>query len=113
MQLAAGKRDRRIRIERFMVSNNALNEEVKAWAKLADVWAAKTDVSDGERMRSAELSAEISTRFEVLWSAQLADLNPKDRIEYPIASGVYFDIFSVKEVGRRQGFEITATARAD
>lgn len=96
-----------------MESRDAMNTPVQTWAKLADVWASKTDVSDGERMRVAELSAEISTRFGILWSEQLADLNPKDRIEYPIASGTFFDIYSVKEVGRREGIEITATARAD
>ena len=113
MQKGAGQRDRRIRIERYLVTQNALNEDVHTWAELATVWASRMDVSDGEKLRASEIGAEISTRFSILWSTDVADVNPKDRVEYPVGSGTYFDIFSVKEIGRREGIEITATARAD
>lgn len=113
MTSPAGKRDRKIKIERFTTAADGSGELIKTWAELATVWAAKTDVSDGERFRAAEVAATISTRFRVLYSADLADVNPKDRIEYPVGSGVYFDIFSVKEIGRREAIEITAMARTD
>ena len=111
--LPAGKRDRRIKIERFTVVQNSLGEEIRTWAELATVWAAKKDISDRERIQAQEVSAEITTRFTILYSTDVDDTNPKDRIEFPIASGTYFDIYGVKELGRREGLEITATARAD
>ncbi len=106
----SGKRDRRVVIERYTTTYNTFNEPVEAWTTLATVWVSKEDVSDGERMRAAEVSSEITTRFTVLRSTTIADLNPKDRVLY---DGKYFDIFSVKEIGRRKSFEITAAARSD
>ena len=111
--LPAGKRDRRIKIERYTVAQNGLGEEIETWAELATVWASKKDVSDRERMQAQEVSAEITTRFVILYSTDVNDVNPKDRIEHPVSSGTYYDIYGVKEIGRREGFEITATARAD
>ncbi len=112
-RMGAGKRDRKIAIQRYTESANAHNEKTKLWSTLAEVWAEKKDVSDREKLQAGEVQSEISTRFVVLNSGMIADVNPKDRIEYPIGSGTYFDIFGVKEIGRRNGFEITASARSD
>lgn len=106
-----GKLDRRITLLRASrAQDQGTGEEIETWSTLAEVWAAKKDVSDGERMRAAEVSAEISTRFIIRWSSAWSDLNAKDRIQY---DGRFYDIFSVKEIDRRQGLEITGTARAD
>lgn len=108
--MEAGKLDRRIQILRASKTTNSLNEEIETWPVLTTVWAAKRDVSDGERMRAQEVEAEITTRFTLRWSSAVADVNPKDRVLY---AGKTYDIFSVKEIGRRDGIEITATARSD
>jgi SPP1 family predicted phage head-tail adaptor len=110
MPLYAGARDRRITIQRATSAPNALNEPVLTWTDLATVWAEKFDVSDGERLQASEVDAEITTRFRILWSSQVADVNPKDRVSY---AGRLYDIWGVKEIGTREGIEITATARAD
>lgn len=105
------KLDRKISLLRASrVQDSGTGEEIETWSILANVWAGKKDVSDGERMRASEVSAEISTRFVIRWDSAWADINAKDRIQYETR---VFDIFSVKEIGRRQGLEITGTARAD
>jgi SPP1 family predicted phage head-tail adaptor len=102
--------DRRITLERYGVAYNSDNEPTEAWAALATVWASATPVSDGERVRAAEVGATISMRFQIRYSAAVADLSPKDRIVY---DGRTFDITNIKEIGRREGLEISAAAAAD
>lgn len=109
--MKAGALDRRITIQReVQTGTDAYNVPIMEWVDLATVAAAVTPVSDGERWRAAEVSAEVTTRFLIRYSPQVADVNPKDRIRY---EGRLYDIYGVKEVGRREGLEITATARAD
>lgn len=109
-RLPAGKRDQRIDLQRATLVADDFNEDMQTWITFATVWAEKRDVSDGERVKAAEVAAEISTRFTILWSQQVADLSPKDRVLF---GDRVFDIYSVKELDRRKGLEITATARAD
>lgn len=108
--MKAGPRDRLITIERATSTPGPMNAPVLTWAPLAKVWASKRDVSDAERVAAAEVSAEITARFQILYSSRVASVNPKDRI---ICQGQVFDISAVKEIGRRDGLEITAAARSD
>lgn len=107
---AAGSLDRRISIERATATTNALNETILTWECLTEVWAAVEEVPDGERWRAAEVAADVTTRFTIRWSGVVADVNPKDRIVY---KDRIHDVKRVKELGRREGIEITASARAD
>lgn len=108
--MLAGKLDRRIRLERATVTQNDLGEEIPTWGLLATVWASKRDVSDGERIAAAEVSAEITTRFQIRWDSSWSDLNPRDRL---VVDARIYGISGVKEIGRREGLEITAAARAE
>lgn len=108
--LRSGELDRRITIERFTETRDEFNNVVKIWADLATVWASKLDVSDSERVASQEVGAEISTRFRVRYSSVVSDLNPKDRLRF---GGRVYEISAVKEIERREGFEISASARAE
>jgi SPP1 family predicted phage head-tail adaptor len=108
--MRAGPLDRRITLQRATRAQDATGQEVETWATLAEVWGSKRDVSDSERVAAAEVSAEITTRFQIRWDSSWSDLNPKDRVVY---NGRTYDISSVKEIGRREGLEITAAARSD
>ncbi len=110
MALRAGDLDRRITIERSTETRDGLNNPVKTWLPIATVWASKSDVSDSERVASQEVGAEIGTRFRIRRSRQVADINPKDRV---IFEGRRYDISAVKEIGRREGLEISAVARSE
>ena len=108
--MRAGSLDRRITIERATESRDAFNSIVKAWATLTTVWASKQETRDTERVASQEVGAEITTRFQIRWSSTVSDVNPKDRV---IFDGRTYDIVGVKEIGRREGLELSASARSD
>ena len=114
----AGKLDRRIQFRRGQVVDDGFNSAIR-WddANPASdnhggaIHASKVAVSDGEKFRASEVSANITTRFVVRWSAFTADLTPKDRLT---CEGLEYEIVGIKEgKGRRQWLEITAAGRID
>ncbi len=108
--MRAGALDRLLTLRRRMVQADALGEEVETFADLATVRASKTDISDAEKVRAQQVGAEITTRFQIRWSVNWSDLNPKDRVTCDLRE---YEVVGVKEIGRREGIEITAAARAD
>lgn len=107
---AAGDLDRRVQFRRGNLVDNGLSR-TPVFADLGgQVWASKFDVSDSERLRAAEVQASITTRFRVRWSSFSAGITPKDRL---VCEGVEYDISGIKDIGRREFREITASARAD
>lgn len=110
MAIGAGRLDRRITIQRFTETRDEYNEAVQLWATLATVWASYEPLSDGEAFRAGETMAEASARFVVRYSTTLADLTPKDRLTF---DGGTWQVVRVKEIGRREGLEITTKSRSD
>ena len=110
MPLPAGKMDRRITLQRFTQTVDAYNEPVLTWATLATRSASYEPISDGERFRAGETAAVLGARFVIRHSSTVSNLNPKDRLTF---DGETFSILNVKQIGRREGLEITTTARID
>lgn len=107
----AGEMDRLVTILRPAGADDGLAEVDGVLAPfLTDIWAAKRDASDGERLKAAELGAALTARFRVWWSPEAATINGRDRL---LCEGVTYDIGGVKEIGTRDGLEITASARTD
>lgn len=106
----AGNLDRRIQIRRSIAIDDGL-QMVESWADYgAPIWAARKDVSDGERAAAGWIEATSVARFTVRSSTFTRGLTPKDRIA---AEGRGYDIQGIKELGRRDWLEITAIARVD
>lgn len=108
--MKAGALDRRVTFQRATVVTNEFNEGEPSWVNVATVWASKSDISDGERIRAAQTGASVTTRFQVRWNALTATVTPKDRLQ---CEGRTYGIVAVKELGRREGLEITASTGAD
>lgn len=108
--LAAGRLDRSLILRKRTVANNALGEPVETFTDLATAKASKTDITDAERVRAQQVGAEVTTRFRIRWSVNWSDLSAKDRCSY---DGREYEIVAVKEIGRRNGLEITACARPE
>ena len=107
----AGRLDRKIALRRVSYATvEGMTEPVETWATFATVWANVMPVSDGERLRSGETLAQMQSRFTIRYSSVVASLDPRDRLQY---NGRDYDINGLKELGRREFFEITATARAE
>lgn len=106
--MKAGDLDRRIVVERFTATTNAINEQVKTWATLATLYAAYEPLSDGEMIAAGELGAHQMARFTVRWSATASGITPADRLTF---GGSTWNIKGAKEAvkhGRRRFIEITA-----
>ena len=108
--MKAGDLDRRVTFLRATSEPNELNELIETWAPLATVWAGVTPASDGERLRAQQVGAYITARFLIRYSALAATITAQDRILY---GGRTYGISGAKEIGRREGFEITAAGEAD
>jgi SPP1 family predicted phage head-tail adaptor len=74
------------------------------------VWAHAAPVRTPRRQRAGETLASKSYRFTIRYSSDVADVDPRDRVTF---DGRTYDVQGVKEIGRREGLEITATARAE
>lgn len=108
--MEAGKLDRRVQFRRFTLIDDGF-AQVESWVDYGSaVWAERRLVSDREQVAAAQVAARITARFVVRWSDRTGAITPKDRL---ICEGREYDITGVKEIGRREGVEITAAARAD
>lgn len=108
--MTAGKFNRRITLQRGTAVKNSRNEAIVSFSLLATVWAERIDVSAGESFRAQEVSAELTTRFRIRYSATISTLNPNDRLIY---AGVIYNITQVRETQRNRILEIDAVARDD
>jgi SPP1 family predicted phage head-tail adaptor len=106
----AGTLDQRIIIRRAYSSANAFNEPIATWSDLVTVRAGRRDASASESYRAQQVGAEISTRFTIRWSSQVADVSPLDRLA---CDGRDYNITAVRDVGRRLWREIDAVARSE
>jgi len=109
--MIAGKLDRRITIERQgPETDDGLTTVPGEFAPLATVWASYEPVSDAERDRAQQVGASRTARFVIRWSSTVSDVNPADQLVFEDRR---FAISGAKELGRREGIEITATAQAE
>lgn len=106
----SGEKDRRITLERATVTKDATGGEIADWSALHRPWAHRRDVSDGERLSGDERAAELSARYVIDWSSEVASLSALDRV---VEDGLVFQIFGVKELGRRTELEITVMRRSE
>jgi SPP1 family predicted phage head-tail adaptor len=99
-----------VTFQRATTVTNEFNEQEPTWADLVTVWASKQDIRDAERIRAAQTGASVTARFQVRWNMMTAQVTVQDRL---ICEGRTYAIVATKELGRREGLEITASAEAD
>lgn len=108
--MEAGKYDRSIRIGKYSVTPNEVNEDVLTFNWLSSRPASISPISDGERFRSDELGSQAAVRFRTRWDSSSSTINTKDKI---LCEEKEYEILGVKEIGRRKEVEITAVVRSD
>jgi SPP1 family predicted phage head-tail adaptor len=110
--IGAGQLDRKIIVERFTSTTNALNEQVKTWDTFITYRAKRTDISDGERYAAEQVGSFLMARFLIRSSFDSRTVTPLDRIDH---DGKVWDIKGVKEadMGRERFIEITAATRSE
>lgn len=101
-----GRMDRRITIQApTQAQGGTYGEPTQSWAEWAVVWAKVTSTGGREFHDAAQLSAEITTRFQIRYKAGLV---PTMRILF---EGRIYHIHHVNELGRHWAWEIFAKAR--
>ena len=111
--MRAGTLDRQIAIFTAGIVTNDGGDDVDGFSSAGAIPASVRPAPGSERLASGENAANAPTVFRIRWSPAVADLNAKDRVEYPVGSGRMYDIKSVVEIGRREGLEIAAIGRSD
>lgn len=106
---SAGKMDRRVNVLRAAKSKDGFNADVLTWHPFASRWAEAVPVNDAERLRAGEVLGQKKYRFVLRSDPDTRTIDHRDRLTF---DGLEYDINGVKEIGRREFVEITATARA-
>lgn len=107
--LAAGRLDRRVTIVRPTRTQNASNEWIEGEPSRTQVWASMKPGPGTERFQNAEVAAEAPMRFVFRWRADLVRVS--DRLEAD--DGQTYEVLWRAEIGRREGLEALAVARAE
>jgi SPP1 family predicted phage head-tail adaptor len=103
--MRAGDLDRRIRIERREVSQQAYGEAQPTYTLLAETWARVAPLSGREYFAADQVIAEDFTEFRVRW---LAGVDAQCRIIY---NDNEYNVRAVHEIGRREGLRIVTTVQ--
>lgn len=106
--MRAGDLDRRVVIQAVTRTTDGGGEAVETWAAIATVWAAVWQLSATERAARPQTAAEETRRFRIRWTAAFTPGPGTHRIRF---DGRTYDVQSVAEINRREGWDITATAR--
>lgn len=105
--MKAGQLDRRVQFLRSGEIDDGVQVRPGPFAQHGNpVWASKRPVSDGERFRSDQTRFDGTDRFQIRWSTFAAGITTKDRL---VCEGATYAIAGLKEIGRREGVEITAS----
>ena len=106
----SGGLNRRATLQRATVTFDSFGGEVETWGTLASVWVNRRDASAGESYKAQEVGSQISTRFTIRYSSDVASLNPRDRLQY---AGQVYQITGVRETKRNRLLEVDCVARPD
>lgn len=109
MEILSGTLDRRIRIQRGAKTNTGSGVKT-TWSDIGTVWGSRSDASDGEKIAAGTIEGTVLSRFVVRSSSFTRDIKPSDRL---ICEGLTYNITGIKQKGRRDYLEITATAGLD
>ncbi len=113
---AAGKRDRRLTIEKGTRAVSDSGTPVLTWTPLwsdaPTVWASRRELSGRESFVSEQLVAKADVAFEIVYPAGRELPSPHEQYRLT-CEGVTYDITDVAEVGRRDGLRLIGFARAE
>lgn len=109
----AGSLDRRLSIQRLSDGTvDAYNAPTITWETVTTVWAARSDISDAEKLASSQIGSALISRFVIRSSTISRLITSKDRLLY---DGAYWNILGIKETkdGRSRFLELTAVMDSD
>ena len=99
--------DRRVTIQVNAPTLDGAGQEVEVWSTVATVWMRVKPQRGGERFQAHQVMGKAVTTFQARHRTDVSVLN---RLVY---DGKDWDIHDVREMGRKRGIEIDATARSE
>jgi len=113
-EVQAGKMDRRIRVELAteVDAPSGSGQKVLTWALFFRAWAEKRDLRGTELFQAQQVAAKVTTTFRIRWRAGVNPGRNLRLIDESDGNRVY-DITAAPELGRREGLELMAWARAE
>lgn len=109
--MPAGTMDRKIRIDQAQDVRAASGEMTRTWLPLFTAWAERTPLNGSELYQAQQLAAKVDTRYRMRYRSGVSA--SADFALYDMSDGRTYDITAVIEIGRREGIELLATARAE
>lgn len=103
--LQVGRYDRQITIEQLTQGQDDYGHPTETWTTFATVWANAYSGSGRELEAARQISAEVSTQFQIRY---IAGISTTMRVLY---ESRYYDIVHISEVGRRDRIDIFTKAR--
>ncbi len=99
--MRAGALDRRIEIQSYSATRDAIGGEVRFWTTTATVWAQKRDTAGRESEKAGrEALAEVETVWRIRYCA---GVSPKMRVKF---GSQLWSIEAIAEIGRREGLDL-------
>ena len=119
--MRAGRLDRKIEVQRRTDAKDAHGQPIPTWSRIgATRWASYSPIGGEERYTSDQFIGRQQVEFRVRWASDLSDLNPKDRVVFPImgtseepTDSQIYEIMAVHELGRREGLRIQTARRSE
>lgn len=109
--MRAGAMDRRIRIDQAQEVRSESGEKTRTWLPLLTTWAERIPLGGSELFQAQQLAAKVDTKYRMRYRSGVnAGLNFS---LYDTSDGRTYDITAVIEIGRREGLEVLAFARAE
>lgn len=105
--MQAGLLDRRVTLQQATYAQDGAGTPVPTWATVAEVWGRVEPMTVREPFQAEQEAAWVDTKVTI---RHRSDVGPKWRITH---GGRTYDILGVRELGRREGLEILASARAE
>lgn len=100
--LRAGRKDRKIVIERLTIIQDAIGTPTETWATYKTVWAEYIPVSGRESLAFDHLTSSEIARFIIHY---ISSITIQDRISF---DGKSWHVRYLRELGRNRELEISA-----
>ena len=100
----AGKLDRRVEIRSQTLSQDNAGQPIPTTVLVATVWAHAEQLRGREPFQGDQFNAQQLAVFQIRWRS---DIDETMTITH---DGETYDIQSIREIGRREGLEISALA---
>jgi SPP1 family predicted phage head-tail adaptor len=95
--------DRRVTLQSRTVSRDATGAGIETFATLATVWAERRNMAGREQQMSGSETAMADAVYRIRWRTGIqADMRV-------VEGAATWDVFSVNEIGRREGLELTCS----